>query len=79
MKRDRLILLKGVVFWYGRNQFFGPGIAWIYAELGGGPVLKDQISWRKINGIVIRFRDSQLFLHFRRLNSLHSDVWAARR
>lgn len=75
MKRDRLILLKGIVFWYGRNQFWGRGVCFVYAEPGGIPVLKEKVSWRKINGICIRFKKSQLFLHFRRLNSIHKSLW----
>lgn len=27
------------------------GVGWSYAEKGGAPVLKEQTSWKKINGI----------------------------
>lgn len=65
-KRSR-VWLGGAITWYNYNLLNGPGVHWLHARPGGGPVLVEDASWRNINGILIRTRNSQTFLHFRRL------------
>ena len=37
------------------------------AEKGGGPVLRDQQSWRKINGVMVRVGRYFISVQFRRI------------
>lgn len=42
------------------------GVHWSYAEKGGGPVLRDNANWRKINGICISVPNFRIWFLFRR-------------
>jgi hypothetical protein len=66
-KRTR-VYWRGAIIWFSYNFLNEPWrINWVHGEPGGGPVLKTEASWRTINGIVVRTRNSQTFLHWRRL------------
>jgi hypothetical protein len=66
----RLPLIK--VSWKRTQRpfFIGNGgmVGFYYAERGGGPVLKDESSWRKINGVFFNVRPLQIYfaIEFRR-------------
>lgn len=51
---------------FHRNLLNGSGIWWTHANRAGGILRKDEVSWRNINGVLIRTPRHQLFLHFRR-------------
>lgn len=59
--------LGGVIVLFHHNQLNGPGVWWVHATRDGSPVLKTDVGWHNINGILIRTPRHQLFLHFRRL------------
>jgi len=44
----------------------GYGLGWIYAEKGGGAVLRDAVSWRKISGIRMNTKWGCYWWNFRR-------------
>ena len=49
-----------------RSDIYGP-FCWLQAEKGGGPVLREQGSWRKINGFMVRWpKHQKLVVIFRR-------------
>jgi hypothetical protein len=43
------------------------GLTLTHAEKGGGPVLKDEASWRTINGLMVTFRGYNYMFLFRRV------------
>jgi hypothetical protein len=43
-----------------------PPFCWLFAEEGGGPVLKGDTSWRKLSGIQFRFGTWQFWLSWRK-------------
>ena len=57
---------EGAIVLFHRNLLNGPGVHLVHANKDGSCVLKTEASWRNINGILIRTRRHQLFLHFRR-------------
>lgn len=65
--KRRAILLWGAIVWYGWNMLNGPGVHWCHAGPRGGILTKKSVNWRNINGIIIRTKNTQTFLHFRRL------------
>lgn len=68
LKRTRsFIWLWGAICFYGWNQLNGPGLHWCHAGPRGGILTKRSVHWWNINGIIIRTRNTQTFLHFRRL------------
>ena len=48
------------------NTFIVPWFCWVQAEKGGGPVLIDDASWRKISGLQVHVGTWQLWIHWRR-------------
>lgn len=65
--RKSHVLLWGVIIWYGWNLLNGPGIHLLHAGPRGGILTKRSCRWYNINGILIRTRNTQTFLHFWRL------------
>lgn len=65
--KRQVVLLRGVIVHFNHNTLNPPGVALVHAQKNGGGVLKGETSWRTVNGIMIRTRNSQTFLHFRRL------------
>lgn len=52
---------------YRLKYHFTPyGIHWSHANERGGPVLREDVSWRNINGIWIGVPKHRLFIFFRR-------------
>lgn len=43
-----------------------PGFVWLYAEKGGGPVLKGEASWGKISGFLFHNKQGHYTVSFRR-------------
>lgn len=66
-RKRRVFLFRGILVYFNYNHFNPPGIHLVHARPDGGPVFKQDVSRRNINGILIRTRNSQTFLHFRRL------------
>lgn len=53
--------------WVRRStMFLVPAFCWLYAERGGGPVLRGQESWRKLCGIQFHIGTWQFFLSWRK-------------
>lgn len=64
-RRRTRVYWGGAIVWFSYNSLNPSGIWWVHGNPGGGPVLKVDVSWRNINGILIRTRNSQTFIHFR--------------
>ena len=65
-KRD---IIGGVFSWIWVRRatwFLTPRVCWLYNEKGGGPVLVDEVHWRKISGFQVRAGTWQMFLQWRR-------------
>ncbi len=58
--------MRGVTLIHRRSFLLRLGAGWSYAEKGGGPCLKGDTSWRKINGVWINTPWWNLWLEFRR-------------
>lgn len=65
--KRKSILLWGAICWYGWNMLNGPGLHLSHAGPRGGILTKKSVNWRNVNGIIIRTKNTQTFLHFRRL------------
>lgn len=65
-KRNR-VWLRGAIVWYSWNMLNPRGVGWVHAGPRGGILTKEDVRWWNINGIFIRTRNTQTFLHFRRL------------
>ena len=66
-RRRSHVLFWGVIVWYSWNLLNGRGIHWAHAGPNGGILTKRSVNWRNINGILIRTKNTQTFIHFRRL------------
>lgn len=64
-KRTR-VWLRGAIVHFNYNLLNGSGLHLVHAEADSGCVFKTNVSWRNVNGILIRTRNSQTFIHFRR-------------
>lgn len=65
--KNPTVKLWGAIVFYHHNLINGSGLHWLHAGPKGKVLLKTEVSWRNINGILIRTPDHQLFLHFRRI------------
>jgi hypothetical protein len=56
------------VFWVHRTRYAAtyPRIAWNHATANGGPVLKTDVGWRNVNGILFRLGGAVTWVTFRR-------------
>lgn len=62
-----MILKRKYFIYYPRRMLCARyGVGWSYAEKDGAPVLRWEISWRKINGIWINTPRWACWLLFRR-------------
>jgi hypothetical protein len=61
-----VVLLRAMIVWFSYNQLNGPGIHILHAGPRGGILTNWSRRWYNINGILIRTRNTQTFLHFRR-------------
>lgn len=64
-KRSRNIL-RGYILWYSWNQLNPPGIHWLHSGPKGRLLLREDVRWTNISGIIVRTRNTQTFLSFRR-------------
>lgn len=48
------------------NTFLTPPFCFLFTEKGGGPVLKDDTSWRKLSGIQFHIGTWQFFLSWKK-------------
>jgi hypothetical protein len=55
-----------MIVWYSFNLLNGRGIWWLHAGPKGGILTKQSVRWYNINGILLRTRNTQTFIHFRR-------------
>jgi hypothetical protein len=67
MKRYRK---RFVIVHRSRTQLIEPGIHWAHNAPGGRLLLKTQISWRTISGIILRAGSLVVWLYFRRRPTL---------
>ena len=51
---------------HNRNLLVEPGFHWLHSGNGGSAVLKTDVSWRNIAGIIIATESSVTFVYFRR-------------
>lgn len=65
-KHNCRVLLWAMIVWFGYNQFNPRGIWILHAGPRGGILTKWSCRWYNINGILIRTRNTQTFIHFRR-------------
>jgi hypothetical protein len=58
--------LWGTIVWFSYNTINPRGIWLTHAGPGGRILLKTEVHWTNINGILIRTKNTQTFLSFRR-------------
>lgn len=51
----------------GRNRIYPLGLHWHYAKKGGKPCLREEATFRNINGVWIGLPNRRIFLYFRRV------------
>lgn len=66
--------LNGQIIWTNRNILNGPGIGLMHLHKDRKMVLKEDASIHTINGFVIRGRNWQLFLQFRRISDISRGI-----
>lgn len=66
MPRRTRVLLWASIVWFSFNQLNGRGIHWAHSGKGGGILTIKSTHWWTISGILVRTRNTQTFLYFRR-------------
>lgn len=76
-KRERK-WLRGRICWFSWNMLNGRGIHWLHSGPKGRLLLREDVHWYNVSGVVIRTRNTQTFLYFRRAPNLGKGRMATR-